>query len=666
MPYYPDTDDCYDDSDNGCDNSGWKTVRHRKRKSFHRRPGNGKGYHNQGPNNRPYKPRSRSGTRGPHRPRPMSGNRNRPSSRSQSDFRRRSQSNNRRYNNNNNNNHSNNQSNNYNNFRRRSQSNNRRYNNNNGFNNQSNNFNNNNRKRNNNNYSNNQSNNYNDNRQRNKNYSNNQSNNFNNNRQRNNNHSNNQANNYNNNRQHNNNNRQHKHYRQQNNNNQQRHNNNHDNFIESNNPDFSILVKICYKLYASERQMHNWREIPRSILRTFSQLGESINPVEPTEDFRSEITNILTESMDKVQYSMRSHLLNNMEHYYIEAGLCNPLDRHKVIRVVRRQVLRKFKNTDEDKLDTDLDKILRYIGTNFQPPRQHREEHNPTTRATPTEPVRTTTPETAATLATMMEVTATSPNRSPGGRLYSEVTATSNKRRRVGDTPPPAVQQTERSVSPSAIPDTPPPAVQQTVRIVTPTTITTPSEDTTIRRKFGHKTIHDPRSKLFWKVMPLPETSCLVISDSNLRHLQPELIPEDHQVEVFPGMQLTHASTVLRQLPTSKQLKNIVLAVGTNNRGFTYIGSGEKEVVKLEEAIRSRTEHVLTMGTPINNEWPQAEQVTIGRINARLEKRNALSTYIPPPTSGITFKQDNVHHTDESIVRIWNKMRQYIQQQQKN
>lgn len=417
-------------------------------------------------------------------------------------------------------------------------------------------------------------------------------------------------------------------------NNQNNNNNNRPKYARSTNPDFSSIVKLCHNIWAAEEQLKNWENLPRGITRAFSDLGESINPVEPTEQFRTHVTDILKNSMCNIQRAVKNHLLKNLEHNYFEITICNPLDRDRVIQVVRAQIKRKGKRKNNNVEDA-LNKLLQMIGRNYQPPRQTTNLEQPAQRITAPEHVMT--PETIRTLVEMEEAAAPPANRSPGGTLlYSEAVRTGHKRRRSGETPPQAAQQT--------------------VRIVTPTTITIPRESATIRRRIGFKKIHDRHSKLFWQTAPHPETTHLVISDSNFRNIPDEMIPEGYQVDVFPGMRLSHAASVLNQLPETPLLKNIILSVGVNNRSSPYI----EEANNLEEVIRSRQEQIFTVGVPINNKWPQAEQDTIGKINAHLETKNAGSINISTSRMGINFKDDNVHHTDESVERLWTKVRNTI------
>lgn len=348
--------------------------------------------------------------------------------------------------------------------------------------------------------------------------------------------------------------------------------------------------------------------------------------------------------MTQVNNAMSDHLFNSLEQMLHDLGKLNPLDNLRIIQAVRRRIRKHHgRGLDENKLEQDLRKLLHIIGS------AHRTSDYPHAMEQETN----VTPETVQVLTNLAQGTATPPRvaspvqQPPSPDAVSpspEAERAGRKRTRTDDTPPHLNNNTH-----------------QQVRILTPTSITIPAENTIITRKFGSKKIHDPKSKLVWSSIPKPETSCLVIADSNFRNVPQEDIPEGFQLDVFPGMKISHATNILQGLPESDRLKALVLSVGINNKTNTYLGSGNKTIASLEEVIRTRNKHVFTMGIPINAEWPHTEQDTITKMNSRLAKANAGSTYIAPPRAiEVEFKEDGIHHTDETVGKIWTKVKNSV------
>ena len=62
-----------------------------------------------------------------------------------------------------------------------------------------------------------------------------------------------------------------------------------------------------------------------------------------------------------------------------------------------------------------------------------------------------------------------------------------------------------------------------------------------------------------------PDTTTLVIGDSNLRYIKEQDIPDNWQLIVLSGSKLSHAWNAIRSLPDPRRV-TIVLMTGMNSR----------------------------------------------------------------------------------------------------
>lgn len=478
-------------------------------------------------------------------------------------------------------------------------------------------------------------------------------NNYNNKRRNNNNNNysrNNNYNNYNNNRpKHNNNNNQNRNNNQNSKNNRRYRNNNSNNqngnFVLSSNPDFALGVRTCYKLWSAGEQLRNWETTPRSVTKAFENLGQTINPVNPSDAFKRNIGDIMREAAGHINTIMKRHLTDNIDHLYREITRINPLDKDRMIQTVKKQILRSHRNLDHNKLDRDMETIARRFNSIATAPVltiPRTEQARPITRMDNTTEI----------LASMAQ-SATPPRvKSPNNNLYSDVVRGGQKRPRTDDTPPATLQQ---------------------VRLLTPTSVTIPSEGRSIPRT-GTKTVHDPTDKEGWKINLRQNTSCVIIADSNSRCIDQNQIPEDTQLEVFPGMRFEHATKILNTLPRTIYLNRIIFSCGINNRSMDYFYDGTyMDMDELEEVLlTTRPEEVHFIGIQKNDNWQPKDRENIGEINQRLSHGFAHSAYIEPlPDQDVDFRRDGHHYTSSTTENIWAKVKELIlqkqrQQQQKN
>lgn len=394
--------------------------------------------------------------------------------------------------------------------------------------------------------------------------------------------------------------------------------------MNSSNPDFSLAVKTCFKIWSASEQLKNWEETPNSIKNGFEELGKSINPVNPDNTFRNNVNDILRQTMSHINRAVTLHLTANLEIMNRDITKMNPMDKQHIIEVVKRQIRkRRQRGLDHVKLDRDMATLQRLIGSAVS---------TPIFGAVPTDPPTDMDTGLVHTLATMVQ-----PATPPTGRLYSEVTGGSHKRPRMDSTPP---------------------QIQQQVRIVTPTSITIPAEGTSIDRRAGIRNVSDPKDKASWKVTPQPGVSILVIGSSNCRHIEQHDVPEGVQLEVFPGIRFEHATHIVETLAKTPTLEKVVIDCGLNHRSDDYFRNNTADDMEyLEEAIRRRAEEFFMIGVQTNPDWRESDRNNIRLINDRLHEGMAHSVYIEPlPAEETAFRGDGHHYTYHTMMKIWDNL----------
>lgn len=114
---------------------------------------------------------------------------------------------------------------------------------------------------------------------------------------------------------------------------------------------------------------------------------------------------------------------------------------------------------------------------------------------------------------------------------------------------------------------------------------------------------HSGQAKKFWKIKLRPETTTLVISDSNLKLVTEEEVPDTWQLEVFSGAKLDHLSKLVELLGTSAP-NNIVTSVGINHRSHL-----DSSIGKYVRGLRTAMSHSPAMGVliPLHLRWESVE-----------------------------------------------------------
>ena len=161
--------------------------------------------------------------------------------------------------------------------------------------------------------------------------------------------------------------------------------------------------------------------------------------------------------------------------------------------------------------------------------------------------------------------------------------------------------------------------------------------------------IHDNIPKTQWtmKIKNLPDT--IILADSNFRQTKNIAIPDNWEIHVYPGCAFLHASKILKTATIPSSVKNIVLAVGINHRGWTN-KSTKRDWNALYAQTRSMKQSVHFLGISTDKIYE-----SIKAINDDA-KRTFGGKYIPAlPEDQVTIPSSDpykIHHNRVTVEKI--------------
>jgi hypothetical protein len=124
-------------------------------------------------------------------------------------------------------------------------------------------------------------------------------------------------------------------------------------------------------------------------------------------------------------------------------------------------------------------------------------------------------------------------------------------------------------------------------------------------------------------------------------------IPEDWEVHIYPGANLSHATKLLESNNWPKSVKNVVIAVGTLNAIWTYDVSTVPKMNTLIRHMKSidqpRTFYVGITGSSAKS---KDEELKIGKINKHMQDKLNRRFINPPPAE----VSDTTTHTSNNIL----------------
>lgn len=449
----------------------------------------------------------------------------------------------------------------------------------------------------------------------------------------------------------------------------------------SSNGDFQSMCRALYKIVQIEHHKDNWTDLPRAIARNLEDLASDIVPPDPTNNLREQIQAVFNNTASEILACVQNHLQERLNFNRAFIRTVNPQDKERAKEIVERRLTQCLgKKIGEVNITTALNREVRNIGINHQSPVTDNGETDDESdegwtavepprakktrkASTPPSPVR----KTPAKSRVQKLATGTSRFQILADRIALEELESRSEQ---------PLREMEMEDEDHQEPD----AVNHQLRILaevhaeqstsqTPVaqqpSATQPTFSAAAQRNTTRKTRHEGKIKADWKVKVNDDTKVLIITDSNFKNLPEEDIPQNWQVEIFPGATFATMANVIKKLPSDK-IEHLITSVGINNKAGDFKKTTYREAGRISEACATLTATVHAVGVSFSPNLHQTEQENLKQINQRL-RQIFTNRYIQPlkPEETAT-SADNIHYTTETIKQIWRNITSHVGKQSKN
>jgi len=166
---------------------------------------------------------------------------------------------------------------------------------------------------------------------------------------------------------------------------------------------------------------------------------------------------------------------------------------------------------------------------------------------------------------------------------------------------------------------------------------------------------HLDKVKAHWSLNIKQQTQTVVIADSNFRMVKK--LPADWEVHVYPGMSLIQARNLVASsscLNTNRALKNIIVSVGINNRGWSFnnvLPDINKLFISLERTDRAG----YFVGVSIPPRIPETEKDVIRKLNDHAKQRFGsyfINELAPDEVSVCPKDKYKIHYDQDTLDKI--------------
>lgn len=453
----------------------------------------------------------------------------------------------------------------------------------------------------------------------------------------------------------------------------------------SDNPSFAPLLKMLYRGTQLRHHANNWKTLPAPVERRIEQLFEFLTPPVPTEELKAQLDSQKASLKHDLRTTILTHIntQTDINTHNLKQTTLDESDR-EAARTLAERVLRKGygQKASKQHLSQWLAADLEVVG-------------------------RGSTGQTAQTSSSSSSTTATTAEiqtcvASDSNEDAMDQTLTSRKRRRDSKESPVPVSNrfTILAEEPTGTGEGANPADTDPKKILTPTNptnkkqnITNNDGDETVDDGAGETVtdaefddaetwsmtssqcdqiltsqpssnppdrpnvqqkqnvfVHEGQTKSQWRMIIQNSPVTVLLTDSNFRLAANIVIPDDWEVHVFPGCALIHTSKLLKTAEIPTCVKNIVLAVGINNRGWNYTKSVKPDWNKMltQSRLMKATVHFLGISTTSPCE-------TIKTINEEGRKQFG-GKFIPAlPEDQVTISPTDpyrIHHDKVTVGKI--------------
>jgi hypothetical protein len=368
----------------------------------------------------------------------------------------------------------------------------------------------------------------------------------------------------------------------------------------STNTDFATMVKTLFRGVQLRHHKNNWAELPASIEKNLTTVGDNITPADPTPEVRNMISAIMIDAGERIQRAVIDHLNERIEANRSTLKTLHPADKLKAKTIAFNQLKKRLGKKSEEKT------LERLLNEEFLHLRED--------------------------------------------RTYTTVTDRRNgKHRLVGNSPTPVRNQFEilndeldelrdselEDDMPAPPSPHPPPPL--------------PSAPGNRKKKLNRVL-----NKADWSVDIHQNIETLVISDSTLQAVDEKEIPANWQLAIFPGAKIRHISSVLAKLPR-KYSRNLVIQAGINNRHNPFDAGTAAELGELEQSLSTRNERIFTSHI-YHGEIDEAEADNVARINGHLRLMTSDNHIEFLLSRDLRMAADQIHFDKATADALFNNM----------
>ena len=167
--------------------------------------------------------------------------------------------------------------------------------------------------------------------------------------------------------------------------------------------------------------------------------------------------------------------------------------------------------------------------------------------------------------------------------------------------------------------------------------------------------IHDETN---WKLKLKAHTKTIVIADSNFRYATE--LPKEWEIHVFPGLNIEQTTNLIKmsKLQQNKNLQNIIIHSGINNRRRTTT-SNNIDVGKLNATLLQTKKNVLFNAVSIPSTLSTKEQDVLTELNDKASRCFQEKFIQPLTTNQVSVSPKDkfkIHYTKATINKICNNI----------
>ena len=458
----------------------------------------------------------------------------------------------------------------------------------------------------------------------------------------------------------------------------------------TNNPDFTSNIKNIYRFVQIEHHKQVWKELPQKIDTHINELIDFIKPPMPNDTLRHSLAEIGNLLKSQILIAVQEHLARTSDEVINTLERNCPVDINDASKIATEQLQKRLgKKISATHRTEMLTKAVQYVGRQVAPVLFSTATPSAPSTSIPSAPT-TNTPSTESENQSLpwqhiSTLRHDQPDRRKRTRSmtdlnpYSTTIPTANFFEPLVthlDSSPTQASTPKRSNLSKA--DT---SVQNestddkdsegaSLSLSFAESIQTQEDDNEMETAHDSTTpedmpppttsiyaCHRNMKKSLWRIKLDPKTHTLVIGDSNAIHMRN--LPSGWQVDVFPGANHIHATSIVKNIEKTEQLKNIVIAVGINHRTWNFQTSSRSKLSGLNAALNKTKccKHFLGIAIPPN--LPPIEKTNLNDLNKNAQLLFKYGFIDPLPSELVQIEKNDkykVHYNQDTAKLIVDRL----------